>query len=159
MELKKFIQNLEGKWFVQRTSHIACSGESQTVRGDALVNLNNFGRGKIVSPFKPEECPVSLKLNHYSCGNCLYSSMLIFLPIKEMQDSAKVMKLSEKNELIIGHCCIDKLGTMHISFSYEDNFIEERIWFASKNLKLTITIINKQGVLQYSSFASEIRLR
>jgi phycoerythrin-associated linker protein len=171
MDIQEFFQLCAGKWVSQRTTHYLMEQKNQSDRSDLWLDF--------VDPIDPEVVELC---QQYSIGSSqIYGGLKIrwsevadayqsrFKPKKE--GSALLVLVMGSENLTTGRM-LRRLGTDSVMGSYSfgtDEALtlymsinglatEERLWFASPNLRFRSSFTQQDGAVCITSFCSEIRI-
>ncbi len=173
MGIEDFISNSVGTWISMRTGHSLAFKHFEEVVSTLRINLLNkndlrvnilldkseYSNRKANHPFEiiwESESDWEQKENNTeSKGSCV----LIAISTSDNEGIfIRSQGYTEKILALSNYYFLDD-GTIVITTDYEQTTAEERIWFASRNVRCRASIIrslNTKGILQ-TSFASEIR--
>ena len=168
MDIQAFLNLCSGKWFSQKTNYYSGVEQSQSSKADLEITL-----------MLPQEQKIkNICQNHRldsdsSLGGLVYkwdtsvdwgkpkeigSSMMVFLPNAENSDLGTLITDNDSFQLgnyIIGQ---DKSLTLTVETKDQKIKLEERLWFASDNLRLRTTAISDRTNDKINTtFYSEIR--
>ncbi|NJL11185.1 MAG: phycobiliprotein lyase [Calothrix sp. SM1_7_51] len=168
MNIEEFFQQSIGKWFAHRTSHDLADKKSLEAKSDIVIDSVSTNAPEVINlcemhQIQPNNiaCSVRInwndttKLNQKNTG----SNVLVFVPDAKNKDEGQFLRSvssSEKN--VPGHY---KLGTdesLTLIFETENFYSEERMWFASSNLRMRVSVIKQGKDFSMTSFTSEIRM-
>ena len=173
MEIIKFISLSEGEWKSMRSGHSLAFQHFEEVLSKINIEIINikdpliqeiissspFNESEAISPFRIDwEAESNWDSNDnesLSVGTCY------LIPIPESEKKGKIIRTlgySERIKAISNYQFLND-GTFSIQTKYDYTLSEEKIWFASKNVRCRSSIISSldnQSIIQ-TSFASEIR--
>ncbi len=174
MKIEHFVAQSLGKWRSMRSSHslafkqfeeVVSNIEIQSVdvlRADVreLLESFNFSEEQAVSPFtikwEADSNWGAQNEDRYNKG----STILIPIERKEKEGLfIRSMGYTEKIKTLSKYKFLSD-GTLILSTKYNESLAEERIWFASKNVRCRSSIVstsNGSAIIQ-ASFCSEIRV-
>lgn len=170
MDIQEFFQQSAGKWSSQRTSHHLAFRQAES------------GKSEIKIEMLPKEDPEVIKLcEQYEIDPALAwgaarvtwdgtmewdqekhagSTILVPIPDADKPNEGKLLRdvgYAEKAS-VAGRYIMGSDDAMTLITDYETMYSEERIWFASPNLRLRTSILKRFGGFSMASFCSEIRL-
>ena len=169
MDIKEFLELCDGNWFSQRTNYHLNSEKTENSKADITIELlpsEDLRVVKLCQPYQlnPESSigAIAQAWDHapdWGKPKQKGSSLVILIPHSDNQKQGKILQTiyqvpatSNKGDYSLGE---DQALTLTIET--EKFTVEERIWFASENLRLrTIITKNLQHKMQ-TSFYSEIR--
>lgn len=172
MNITEFVELSFGKWRSQRSAHHLAFAHYEEVmstinieqievddsRVIELCKSHNIDRELAVSPFK-----MSWEGESNWDEDETQEGSTILIPILDSKDLTKGRLLREQGyaETIpaIGEFSISEDGTFVLVTKYDHAAAEEKIWFATPNLRCRVSLIktsNGKGVTT-ASYSSEIR--
>jgi len=168
MDIQAFLNLCAGKWFSQKTNYYAGAETSQSSKADLEIAL-----------ILPEEQKITnICQNHRldpnaSLGGLFYSwdtsvdwgkpkevgsSLMVFVPNEENSHLGTLVTANDSCQLghyFLGH---DQSLTLTVETTDRQIKLEERLWFASDNLRLrTAAIRDLANDVINTTFYSEIR--
>ncbi|MBE9115638.1 phycobiliprotein lyase [Lusitaniella coriacea LEGE 07157] len=172
MDITKFVELSLGRWRSQRSAHHLAFAHFEQVISTidivaldpndpdaiALCKSNNIDPATAVAPFRMSwEGESDWDENEASQG----TTVLVPIPDADNPAQGKLLRDRGYAETIpsIGQYCISENGTFTLSTEYDRATAEEKIWFATPNLRLRVSLIKTSagsGVVT-ASFSSEIR--
>lgn len=171
MDINKFLEQTEGKWFSQRTTYNLLTKESpvENSKADLTINIlppdnpeiTNFCQQNSFNPDLILGGIASSWDNSVDWGKPKQqgSSMLALLRDENNQQIGKIFRFINKPEkrVIIGNYILGNDDALTLILQENNYHIEERIWFASPNLRLRTTISKNNDKCTITSFYSEIK--
>jgi hypothetical protein len=170
MNIEEFFELSAGKWFSHRTSH------------NLVLNKSEHGKSEIITEMLAADHPEVAKLcQKYdidpklaSCGARVTwngkmesheekhtgSTVLVTVPNEDNPNEGKLLRemgLGEKATVASSY----KIGSdeaVTLVTEYETMWAEERLWFASPNLRMRVSVLKRLGSFSMGSFTSEIRM-
>jgi hypothetical protein len=170
MDIVEFFQQSAGKWFSQRTSHHLAFKQSESGKSDIVIEMMSKDDPAVVQLCQQYEVDPALAL----CGARVtwngtmewdeekHTGSTVLVPIadpdkpnegKLLRDQGYAEKASVAGRYVVGE---DQALTLITE--YETMYSEERLWFASPNLRLRTSILKRFGGFSMASFCSEIRM-
>ncbi|MGL5033146.1 MAG: phycobiliprotein lyase [Microcystaceae cyanobacterium] len=166
METQAFLSQWEGKWFSQRSHYDFAQNVADNHKSELTVEAVTPDATEVVSfcqahDLKPEAAIALLTMvwdtsvdwgKPKQTGSALY----LFFADGDHPSTGKVWrsatKLGAKGHYILG-------SDESLTFYFEDGplKIEERLWFASPNLRFRTSLITQNKQFIHSAFYSEIR--
>ncbi len=173
MDIDTFVARSLGKWRSQRSAHHLAFAHFEEIRSRieieglekhdpavlALCESQGVERSAIASPFKMSwEGETDWNEDDVLKGQ----TILVPVPSLELENSGKLLRDQGYAETIpaAGDYTITPDGTFVLTTSYDRAAAEEKIWFASDNLRFRVSLIktsNGKGVTT-SSLSSEVRI-
>ncbi len=169
MDIKKFLELCHGNWFSQRTNYHLDSEKTENSKADIQIELfsgEDSRATKLCQDYQvsPQSSIGAIAQNWDNAPDWgkpkqKGSSLVVLIPNSDNQQEGKILQTIHQVPATSNTGCYslgeDKALTLTIETG--ELTIEERIWFASDNLRLrTIIAKDAQGKLQ-TSFYSEIR--
>ncbi|NJL38365.1 MAG: phycobiliprotein lyase [Leptolyngbyaceae cyanobacterium SL_5_9] len=170
MDITEFFQQSAGKWFSQRTSHHLAFKQSESGKSDIRIEMLPQDAPEVVELCQQNEVDPALAL----CGARViwdgtmewdkekHEGSTVLVPVAD-PDKPKEGKLlrdtgyAEKVP-VAGRYVMGDDGSLTLITEYESMYSEERLWFASPNLRLRTSILKRFGGFSMATFCSEIRM-
>jgi len=173
MSIENFVSKSEGEWNSMRSGHSLAFRQFEEIVSNIkikilstydqrvldLIKNSEQDNNKVVSPFFIEWKAESNWGETSSENNSSGYSLLI--PIEKSQKDGillRSMGYAEQIQAISNYHFLSD-GTLFLSTEYSSSIAEERIWFASKNVRCRSSLIrstNSSAIIQ-TSHASEVR--
>ncbi|NEP63495.1 MAG: phycobiliprotein lyase [Symploca sp. SIO2G7] len=170
MDIETFVQRSLGKWRSQRSAHHLAFGHFEEVRSTITIEsltIDNPGvldlcqRYKIaaeqaVSPFR-----MSWEGESDWDEEQVIEGSTILVPVPDSAITGKLLREQGYAETVesVGTYSLTEDGTFILTTSYDRAAAEEKIWFATPNLRFRVSLIKTssgRGVTT-ASFSSEVR--
>jgi hypothetical protein len=170
MDIKEFFELSAGKWFSHRTSHHLAFKQAEDGKSDIVIET------------LPKDHPEVIKLcqqyevdpNSASCGARVTwngtmewdeekhkgSTVLVTVPDENNPHEGKLLRemgYAEKTP-VAGTYKMGSDDALTLITEYETMSSEERLWFASPNLRMRVSVLKRFGGFSMASFTSEIRM-
>jgi CpeS-like protein len=178
MNIQAFFQLCDGKWISQRTTHQLLEQNNQSGRSDLWGEVLDATDGDVVTLCQQLNVDSSLAL----CGLRLRwsevaeayeskfkkkdegSAVLVAIAAHQKSDASENSSAGRILRNI--NCANAAMGTFSIGLDEAltlrlekaGTVSEERIWFASPNLRLRSSSIKKEDLVCITTFCSEIRM-
>ncbi|MEB3178177.1 MAG: phycobiliprotein lyase [Nostocaceae cyanobacterium] len=162
MNIEEFFQLSAGKWFAHRTSHDLAGKPSPSSKSDIIIENLSLEHPEVVQLCQQHEIDPTLaacgakvswndttRLNQKNTG----STVLVLVPDSNNPLQGKFLRSKGDGSYRIGS---DESLTL-IADS-EKIYTEERLWFASPNLRMRVSVVKHPDGLNVASFTSEIRM-
>ncbi len=169
MDINTFLEQTAGNWFSQRTTYQIAQNQVENSKADLSI--------KILPPEDPrigQLCQQHHLNSNLSLGAIASSwdnspdwgkpqqkgsTMLVLIADEHDSQTGTIFRLLNNSEkqVIVGRYILGNDRALTLNLEQDSNFIEERIWFASPNLRLRTTIIKNGDEFTTTSFYSEIR--
>lgn len=169
MNLKAFLNLCTGNWFSQRTNYNLSEEKTESSKADLTITT-----------ISPEESQITQLCQQYrldpqkSLGGLSFSwdnsvdwgkpkqqgsSLMVFIEDAEDTTQGKLITNATLKSGVksVGTYILGRDEALTLTINTEELQIEERLWFASENLRLrTLVIKNSTGITR-TAFYSEIR--
>lgn len=168
MDIQAFLNLCSGKWFSQRTNYYAGAEQSQSSKADLEITLSLPQEQKIKNICQSHRLDPSSSLGalvykwdtsvDWGKPKEIGSSMMVFVPNQENSDLGTL--ITDNDSFVLGTYILGQDQSLTLTIETKDRQIklEERLWFASDNLRLRTTAINDLTNEKINtSFYSEIR--
>jgi hypothetical protein len=170
MNITEFFQQSAGKWFSQRTGHHLGLKQSNSGKSDIQIELLDNDHLDVITLCKHYEIDPGLSLcgariswngtMERNQGKLFGSTVLV--PVAAPDTPNEGQFLREMSDLakapVAGRYIMGNDDALTLIMEYETIYSEERLWFASPNLRLRASILKRSGGLTMASFCSEIRM-
>jgi hypothetical protein len=170
MNIEEFFQLSAGKWFSHRTSHHLAFKQSEDGKSDIIIEMLAKEHPDVIKLCQQNEIDPSCA----SCGAKVTwngtmewdeekhsgSTVLVAVPDKDNPDEGQLLRemgYAEKAP-VAGRYKMGSDGALTLITEYETMSSEERLWFASPNLRMRVGILKRFGGFSMASLTSEIRM-
>lgn len=170
MNITEFFQQSSGKWFSQRTSHHLAFKQSESGKSDIVIETLAKDAPEVIKLCEQYEIDPSLAL----CGarvtwngtmewdeeKHVGSTVLVPVADADKPNEGKLLReqgYAEKAP-VAGRYVMGDDDSLTLITDYETMYSEERLWFASPNLRLRTSILKRFGGFSMATFCSEIRM-
>lgn len=170
MDIVEFFEQSAGRWFSQRTSHHLAFKQSESGKSNIQIEMLPTDNPDVIKLCEQYEVDPALAL----CGARVtwngemewdeekHEGTTVLVPVADPNDpkSGKLLRelgYAEKTP-VAGRYAIAEDGSLVLTTEYETMYSEERLWFASPNLRLRTSILKRFGGFSMASFCSEIRM-
>ncbi|MBD2741460.1 phycobiliprotein lyase [Coleofasciculus sp. FACHB-1120] len=170
MDIQEFFQLSAGKWFSQRTSHHLAFKQAESGKSDIKIEMLSAEDPEVIKLCEQYEVDPALAWGgaRVSWDGTMEwdqekhegSSVLVPIPNPEKPNEGQLLRdmgYAEKAS-VAGRYVIGNDDSFTLITEYETMYSEERIWFASENLRLRASILKRFGGFSMASFCSEIRM-
>jgi CpeS-like protein len=172
MDIQEFFQLCNGKWVSQRTTHYLIEQKNQSDRSDLWIDFADATDPKVVElcqQFSLDSALAygGLKIRWSEVADAYQSRLkpkpegsTLLVPIKSSSSptSGQILR-ALGNETIIGSYRFGTDEALTITLRTNGLVTEERLWFASPNLRLRSSFTQQEdGAVCITSFCSEIRM-
>jgi len=170
MNVEEFFELSAGKWFSHRTSHHLAFKQSEDGKSDIVIEMLAADHPEVIKLCQQYE----IEPHTASCGARVTwngtmewdeekhegSTVLATVPNADNPDQGKLLRemgYAEKAP-VAGSYKIGNDGALTLITEYETMWSEERLWFASPNLRMRVSVLKRFGGFSMASFTSEIRV-
>jgi hypothetical protein len=170
MNIEEFFELSAGKWFSHRTSHHLAFKQSEDGKSDIVIEMLAADHPEVIKLCEQYEIEPSAA----SCGARVTwngtmewdeekhegSTVLATIPDHNNPDEGRLLRemgYAEKAP-VAGSYKIGSDGALTLTTEYETMWSEERLWFASPNLRMRVSVLKRFGGFSMASFTSEIRM-
>lgn len=170
MDIQEFFQMSAGKWFSQRTSHHLAFKQTESGKSDIRIEMLKADDPDVIKlcqehNIDPSQAWGGARVTwdgtmEWDQEKHAGSSVLVPIPDPDKPGEGKLLRdvgYAEKAG-VAGRYVIGSDGAMTLITEYETMYSEERIWFASPNLRLRTSTLKRFGGFSMASFCSEIRM-
>ena len=166
----EFLQQSAGKWFAQRTSHYVEEQQSESGQSNILAELLPQDSPAIVSlcqrhKIDPTSVPGGLRITLERAKPSdkvplVGATVLVPIADPEQPSQGKVLRQNDKSEhpLTTSQYVLDSDDVLTLTTTDGSMQSEERLWFASENLRMRTSILKQDNGFEVTSFFSEIRI-
>jgi hypothetical protein len=170
MDIKAFFEQSAGKWFSHRTSHHLAFKQSEGGKSDITVEMlpaNDPEVIKLCEQYEIDpalaECGARVTWNgtmEWDQEKHTGSTVMATIPDPDNPNEGRLLRemgYAEKAP-VAGRYVMGNDGALTLITEYETMSSEERLWFASPNLRLRVSVLKRFGGFSMASFTSEIRM-
>lgn len=169
MNIKDFFEQSAGKWFVQRTSYTLEEQQAESNKSEIVFELLQADDAQVIKLCEQLQVKVDTvwggaKISwdtsvDWGKNKQVGSSILVPVPDADNISQGKLLRLAN-NQPTTGMSTRYVMGDDEaLTFIAEgnNNHSEERLWFASPNLRLRSSLEKCAGGYNHAAFYSEIR--
>jgi hypothetical protein len=172
MDIKEFFEQSAGKWFSQRTSHHLAFRQAENGKSNIVIEMLAADDPEVVKLCQQYDIEPQLAL----CGARVtwdgsmewdedkeqHSGSTVLVPVPDPDKSNEGRLLREmgyaEKAPVAGRYMMGSDDALTLITDYETMYSEERLWFASPNLRLRTSILKRFGGFSMASLSSEIRM-
>lgn len=170
MDIVEFFEISSGKWFSQRTSHYFDGKQSEAGKSDLLLELLDKAAPEVAKLCKqhcvdPTLALCGIKVTQNSpieAGSKKHSSSSLLVPVANSASANEGKLLRETSSLektpAVGRYVVGTDESVTLIIENDTLYFEERVWFASPNLRLRTSLMKQSDGFKMGSFCSEIRM-
>lgn len=176
MDIQEFFEQSAGKWFSQRTSHHLAFKQAENGKSNITIEMLSADDSEVAKLCQQYDINPQLAL----CGARVTwdgmmewdgdgdadreqhkgSTVLVPVPDPDKPNEGQLLRemgYAEKAP-VAGRYIMGSDDALTLITDYETMYSEERLWFASPNLRLRTSILKRFGGFSMASLSSEIRL-
>lgn len=172
MDIKEFFEQSAGKWFSQRSSHHLAFKQAENGKSNITIEMLSADSPEVIKLCQQYNIEPQLAL----CGARVAwdgtmewdedkeqhkgSTVLVPVPDADKPNEGQLLRemgYAEKAP-VAGRYIMGDDRALTLITDYETMYSEERLWFASPNLRLRTSILKRFGGFSMASLSSEIRL-
>lgn len=175
MDIQEFFDLSGGKWFSQRTSHHLAFKQSESGKSDIVIETLPKDHPEVIKLCEQHNVDPSLATGGARVvwnGSMEWdssdedkekhsgSTVLVPVPDPEKPNEGQLLRemgYAEKAP-VAGRYIMGSDDALTLITEYDTMYSEERLWFASPNLRLRHSILKRFGGFSMASFCSEIRM-
>jgi hypothetical protein len=170
MDIVEFFEQSSGKWFSQRTSHHLAFKQTESGKSDIVIDLLSKDDPAVVALCQQYEIDPALAL----CGARVtwdgtmewdkekHEGSTVIVPVADADQPNEGKMLREQGYAekapVASRYVMGDDDSLTLITEYETMYSEERLWFASPNLRLRTSILKRFGGFSMATFCSEIRM-
>jgi CpeS-like protein len=178
MDIQSFFQLCDGKWISQRTTHHLLEQNNQSGRSDLWGENLEASHGDVVTlcqqlDVDPSLAQCGLRLRWSEVAEAYQSRFkprdegsVLLVAItphpasapSEDRHTGQLLRSLNADRGTTGTFSLGADEALTLQFEEADVLSEERIWFASPNLRLRSSSIKKNDTVCITTFCSEIRM-
>ena len=176
MNIQEFFEQSAGKWFSQRTSHHLAFKQAENGKSNITIEMLSADDAEVAKLCQQYDIDPGLAL----CGARVTwdgmmewdgdgdadkeqhkgSTVLVPVPDPDKPNEGRLLRemgYAEKAP-VAGRYIMGSDDALTLITDYETMYSEERLWFASPNLRLRTSILKRFGGFSMASLSSEIRM-
>lgn len=172
MDIKEFFEQSAGKWFSQRSSHHLAFKQAENGKSTIMIKMLAADAPEVIKLCELHNIDPASAL----CGARVTwdgsmewdedkeqhagSTVLVPIPDPDKPNEGQLLRemgYAEKAP-VAGRYIMGADDALTLITDYETMYSEERLWFASPNLRLRTGILKRFGGFSMASLSSEIRM-
>ncbi|BDI19449.1 chromophore lyase CpcS/CpeS [Nostoc cf. commune SO-36] len=170
MNIEEFFQLSAGKWFSHRTSQHLAFNQSENSKSDIIIEtlavdhpeVSKLCQNYNINP-SSASCATKISWNGtMDKDQAKHSGSTVLVSVPDADNPAQGKLLREivdaKKTPVAGRYKFDSDGALILTIEDETIWSEERLWFASPNLRMRVNVLKSFGGFSITSFTSEIRM-
>ena len=170
MNIEEFFHQSAGKWFSHRTGHNLESKQSEHGKSEIVFEILPTDHLEAIAVC--QECKVDRPLAACSAKitwngtmdadekKQTGSTVVVSVPDPENRSSGKLLQKMAvpQKTAVVGHYSIGSDDVVTLTVKRENFTSIERLWFASPNLRMRVSVNQQGDEFNLASFTSEIRM-
>ncbi|BAZ38895.1 hypothetical protein NIES4101_48400 [Calothrix sp. NIES-4101] len=168
MNIEEFFELSTGKWFAHRTSHLVTAQQMQEAKSEIIFEKLSVTNAELVQvcencQINPNSQILALKVNWNDTTRLNQkktgSVILLLLPDASNPNQGKLYRqVSQTEKPLTGYYKLGADESLTLTIESKETTSEEKLWFASENLRMRVSSLKQSGTLDMSSFTTEIRM-
>jgi CpeS-like protein len=168
MNIEEFLELNNGKWFAHRTSNDLTTKKSVEAKSEIVIEKIAATDPEVVQlceQYQVESSPNFIAslinwndktaLNKKNTG----STVLILVPDSNNSNEGKLLsQVTTVGKPSLGRYKLGSDDNLLLIVESDGVFSEERIWFASNNLRMRVNVVKQADGFSTTSFTTEIRM-
>lgn len=170
MDIKEFFEQSAGRWFSQRTSHHLAFKQAENGKSNITIEMIAADAPEVVQLCQQYEVDPDSAI----CGARVtwdgtmdwdeekHQGSTVLVPVADPDKPNEGKLLREmgyaEKAPVAGRYIMGDDQALTLITDYETMYSEERLWFASPNLRLRTSILKRFGGFSMASMSSEIRM-
>lgn len=170
MDIKEFFEQSSGRWFSQRTSHHLAFRQAENGKSNITIEMIEADAPEVVQLCQQYEVDPASAI----CGARVtwdgtmdwdeekHQGSTVLVPVADPDKPNEGKLLREmgyaEKAPVAGRYIMGNDQALTLITDYETMYSEERLWFASPNLRLRTSILKRFGGFSMASLCSEIRM-
>mgnify|MGYP006268438649 CR=1 FL=1 len=160
----EFFQLCAGKWLSQRTSHNLTAQKIEVGKSEVQMEIIASTDAEVINLCQKHQIDPNT-----SCGGLriqwngsvgqdekkqIGATVVAIIPNTDNSNSGKLLQKTGN----VGSYCLSNDDILTLITESEGFYTEERLWFASENLRQRTSIVKRGDNFSIASFCSEIRM-
>lgn len=168
MNIEEFFELSAGKWFSHRSTHHLAFNQSEDGKSDIIIETLATDHPEVIKLCQLYEiAPSSAACSARVTWNQTRerdkqkhsgSTVIVSVPDVDNPDEGKLLRETSKEAPVIGRYKIGSDGALTLTVKSETMYSEERLWFASPNLRMRARVLKRLDGFSMADFTSEIRM-
>ena len=165
MNLKKFLDLSEGKWFSQRTNYLLGRDKADNSKADITIEAITTDDSRATELCQKHHLDLNLIVGgtvqswdtsvDWGKDKQVGSATMVLVSDLDGDRTGKIIRPQDAK--VCGHYELGADEALTLIIDNDDMYAEERQWFASDNLRLRTTVVQYHDGRKQTSFYSEIR--
>lgn len=169
MDITEFFQQSAGKWVSQRTSHHPAFKQPEGGRSDFYIEALSSDDPAVVQICQEHGVDAALAMGgirtrwdgvmEQNQGKRAGTALLVAIADATQPNQGRLLRpKSEADQMMTGRYVMGDDDALTLIGEAEKLYSEERLWFASPNLRLRTSTLKQADGFGTASFCSEIRM-
>jgi len=167
MNIEEFFDLSAGKWFSHRTSHHLALKQFEHSKSDIIIETLAVDHPEVIKlcqlyEIAPSSASSAARVtwNGTEPEKSNGSTVLLSVPDADNPAQGKLLREIDSAEKtpVARRYKIDSDDALTLTTEHETMWSEERLWFASPNLRMRASILKYSGGFSTASFTTEIRM-
>jgi hypothetical protein len=170
MNIQEFFELSSGKWFSHRTSHHLSFKQAEDGKSDIVIEMLTVDCPEVIKLCEQYEIEPGLAI----CGARVswngrtgwdeekQTGSIVLVPVPDADNPSQGKLLRElgyaEKTPVARRYSMGSDKALTLMTEDETMFSEERLWFASPNLRMRVSVLKRFGGFSMASFTSEIRM-
>ncbi len=165
MDLKKFLDLSEGRWFSQRTNYLLGGDKADNSKADITIEVMANDDSRAIELCQKHHLDPKLIIggtvqswdNSVDWGKDkqVGSATVVLVGNPDSDRTGKIIRPQDTK--VCGHYLLGADEALTLTIENDRMYAEERQWFASDNFKMRTTVVKYHDGRKQTSFYSEIR--
>ena len=167
MDIQAFLELCVGQWFSQRSSYQFDSQKAESHKSELTVEWIDNTHSMVISlcqeyHINPSQAIGGQQVSwnsglDYGKQKQIETATMIVIPDKNTPEIGKIIQSFQSQPSKQGNYSLGKDEALTLSLKSGEFWFEERVWFASPNLRLRTSLMKGQNGYSRTAFYSEIR--
>lgn len=167
MNVQDFFELSVGKWFAHRTVQDLAANKANEAKSEIVVEKLPATHPDVVKlcedfQLKSSSSVVAAKVNWNDTTKLnqknVGSTVLVLVPSNNPDEGQLLRQISNENKPLQGHYKLGEDEALSLTVESETASYEERLWFASDNLRMRVNVVKQAGSVNTTSLTTEIRM-
>lgn len=167
MDLCNFLEKTVGDWFSQRTTYYLPENQVENSKANVTVTLLSSEDERVTQLAQKYNLNLDLSLgaiasqwdNSPDWGKPKQTgeSLMLIFRSQDNLNQGKIVRVVNSSQIVMGEYQLAEDESLILKITENNQYIEERINFASENLRLRNTILKQDDQVRQTCFYSEIK--
>lgn len=167
MDIHNFLEKTVGDWFSQRTTYHLPENQVENSKANVTLTLLSPDDDKITQLARQYHFNLDLSLgaiasqwdNSPDWGKPKQTgeSLILIFRSEDELNQGKIVRVLNSSQIVTGEYQLAEDESLILKITENNQYIEERINFASENLRLRNTILKQDNQVRQTCFYSEIK--